>query len=76
VVFLGTKKKAALTQTCTDPTKMARVDLREVKSGGPAASEKLCMAQKKIPCPHTRVAALKAVMKFLSTMSSGFKTTH
>jgi hypothetical protein len=34
VAFLDIEKKVALVPACTDPTKMARVDLREVKNGG------------------------------------------
>jgi hypothetical protein len=60
VVFLDIEKKVALVPTCTDPTKMARVDLREVKNGGPAACDRLCMALKEIMCPHAHVAAAKA----------------
>jgi hypothetical protein len=60
VVFLDIEKKVALAPTCTDPTKMARVDLREVKNGGTAACDRLCMALKEILCPHAHVAAAKA----------------
>jgi len=76
VVFLDIEKKVALVPTCTDPTKMARVDLREVKNGGPAACDRLCMALKKIPCPHAHVAAAKAGVDLLSITNSDLKTAH
>jgi hypothetical protein len=34
MVLLGTEEKGALVPTCTEPTKMARVDLRELRNGG------------------------------------------
>jgi hypothetical protein len=37
MVLLSTEEKSALMPTCTEPTKMARVDLRELRNGGPAA---------------------------------------
>jgi hypothetical protein len=76
VVFIETDKKAALVKTCTDPTKMARVDLREVKNGGPAACDRLCMALKRIQCPRAHVSAAKAGVDLLSIASSGLKATH
>ena len=76
VVFLDTDKKVALVPTCTDATKMARVDLSEVKNGGPAACDRLCMVLKKIPCPHVHVAAAKAGVDLLSITSQGLKTVH
>ena len=74
VVFLDADKHVALVPTCTDPTKMARVDLREVKNGGPAACDRLCMVLKKIPCPHVHVAAVKAGVDLLSITSPDLKT--
>ena len=66
MVFLDTDKKVALVPTCTDPTKMARVDLRKVKNGGPAACDSHCRVLKKVPCPHAHVAAAKAGVDLLS----------
>jgi hypothetical protein len=55
---------------------MARVDLREVRNGGPAAHGSLCMALNKIPCPHVHVAVAKASVDLLSFTSSVLKTAH
>ena len=76
VVFLNTEKKVALVPKYTDLTKVARVDLCEVKNGGPAASDSLFMALKKIPCPHALVAAAKAGVDLLRITSSVLKAAY
>jgi hypothetical protein len=76
LVFFGTEKKGALVPTYTDPTKMARVDLREVKNESPAACGSLCMELKKISCPRAHVAAAKAGVDLLNITSSVLKTAH
>jgi hypothetical protein len=76
VVFFDTEKKTALVQTCTASTKVARVDVREVKNGGPAACDRLCVVLKKVPCPHVHVVAAKAGVDLLSINCSGLKTVY
>jgi len=53
-----------------------RVDLNEVRNGGPAASDNLCMVLTKIPCSHAHAAAVAADVNMMHIICPELKTTH
>jgi len=55
---------------------MARIDLNEVRNGGPAACDNLCMALSKIPCPHVVAAAGAANVDMVSIICPELTTAH
>ena len=76
IVFQDGTKRIALVPLTRDSTKMARVDLNEVRNGGPAACDNLCMVLSKIPCPHVVAAAGAANVNMMSIICPELTTAH
>ena len=60
VTFLDNTKSVAMVSVSTNPKKKVRVDLNEVRNGGPAACDNLRMVLTKIPCSHAHAVAMAA----------------
>jgi len=60
----------------TNPNKKVRVDLNEVRNGGPAACDNLCMVLTKIPCSRAHAAAVAADVNMMHIVCPELKTTH
>jgi len=76
VTFLDNTKSVAMVSVSTNPKKKVRVDLNEVRNGGPAACDNLCMVLTKIPCSHAHAAAVAADVNMMHIICPELKKTH
>ena len=76
VTFLDNTKSVAMVPVSTNPNKKVRVDLNEVRNGGPAACDNLCMVLTKIPCSRAHAAAVAADVNMMHIVCPELKTTH
>jgi len=60
----------------SNPNEKARVDLNEVRNGGPAACDNLCMVLTKTPCKHVHAAAVAAKVSIMSIVCPELTTAH
>jgi hypothetical protein len=76
VTFQDNTKKTALVPLYNSPTQKALVKLDQVRNGGAAACDKLCMARTKVPCVHVHAAAMAAGSNVMDIICPELKTAH
>jgi len=76
VTFLDNTKSVAMVPVSTSPNKKVQLDLNEVRNGGPAACDNLCMVLTKIPCSPAHAAAVAADVNMIHIICPELKTTH
>ena len=76
VTFLDNTKSVAMVSVSTNPKKKVRVDLNEVRNGGPAACDNLRMVLTKIPCSHAHAAAVAADVNMMHIICPELKKAH
>ena len=76
VTFLDNTKSVAMVSVSTNPKKKVRVDLNEVRNGGPAACDNLRKVLTKIPCSHAHAAAVAADVNMMHIICPELKKTH